>query len=61
MTFYLFKATDTSVDDSGGEVEIVDGGIGHKFVEIRLMSIIGKGLDYLVLAYANRDKEMYML
>lgn len=41
------------MDDSGGEVEVVDGGIGHKFVEVRLNSQIGKGLDYLVLVYAN--------
>lgn len=43
------------MDDNGGEIEIVGGGIGQKFVEIKLNSKNGKGLDFLVFAYASRD------
>lgn len=46
-----FQATDTSLDDTGGDVEITDGGIGHKYVEVRLQSRIGKDLDYVIIAY----------
>lgn len=37
----------------GGEVEITDGGLNHKFVEVRLKSQIGKGLDYLIMTYTE--------
>lgn len=42
-----------SLDESGGEVEITDGGINHRYVEMRFHSQIGKGLDYIVLVYTD--------
>lgn len=39
------------MDDSGGDVDITEGGIGHKYVEIRLQSNIGKDLDYVIIVY----------
>lgn len=49
----LFKATDSSVVNDGGEVTITDGGVNHRFVEIRLQSRIGEPLDYILVAYAD--------
>lgn len=46
------------MDDTGGQVNITDGGISHKYVEIRLNSQIGKALDYVVVVYANRKDEL---
>lgn len=50
---FLFQITDHSIDGSGGTVELTDGGVDHKFVELRFNSQLGKGLDYMILAYTN--------
>lgn len=47
------------MDDSGGDVEITEGGLGHKYVEIRFNSQIGKGLDYLVMVYTEHNSFAY--
>lgn len=50
---------DTTYGDGGDtEVEIVDGGINHKFVEVRLNSEIGKGLKYMIMAYSDRHTDL---
>lgn len=51
----MLQATDITQDDSGGHAEIIDGGLGHKYVKIRFNSQIGKGLDFLVMVYTQRD------
>lgn len=45
--------TDRSDDDSGGSVEITGGGVHHRFVEMRFNSQIGKGIEYMILAYTD--------
>lgn len=52
-SYYFFQVTDISLDDTGGSVYITDGGLGHRFIEVRFNSLIGQGLDYVILAYAN--------
>lgn len=49
----FFQITDSSDDGSGGDVLVTGGGAGHRFVEVRLTSQIGKGLDYFILAYTD--------
>lgn len=36
--------------------EIIDGGLGEKFVQIRVTSDIGVALDYLIFAYSDDGK-----
>lgn len=50
----MFQITDNSFDDNSGEVAITDGGVSHRYVEIRLNSPIGKKLDYTVMAYMGQ-------
>lgn len=33
--------------------EIIEGGVGYKFVTIKATSAVGKALNYLVLCYSN--------
>lgn len=48
-----FQVTDTNLDESGADVQITEGGIGHKYVEIRMQSQIGKKLDYVIVVYTD--------
>lgn len=47
------------MDDSGGDVTITEGGLDHKYVEIRFNSLIGKGLDYIVMVYTEFESFTY--
>lgn len=52
----MLQAIDESRDDSGGEVEITDGGVNHRYVELRLNSKVGQNLEYLIMVYSGEKK-----
>lgn len=51
------QAIDETPGDDGGHVELTDGGVNHRFLEVRLNSQIGGPLEYMIIAFTKRDHE----
>lgn len=49
--YSFFQILDSSDDGSGGNVSITEGGIGYRFIEIGFNSLIGRGLDYVIMIF----------
>lgn len=55
MTDYLFQIGDMMEYENSNTPEIRAGGIGEKYVEIRVTSEIGQRLNYLIMVYSHNS------
>lgn len=51
--FVIFQVVDLTDDMSSGDVEIIDGGIFERFIELHFKSRIGGGLEYDIQVYTE--------
>lgn len=52
----MFQIIDMLEYENSMDPEITNGGLGEKFVEIKVASDIGIALDYLILVYSDEGE-----
>lgn len=60
-TITAVVAKDNLKDDTGGDPEIISGGLGHKHVKVKVTSRLLKGFDHTVLVYGKKRKKCNLM
>ena len=60
-TITAVVAKDNLKDDTGGDPEIISGGLGHKHVKVKVTSRLFKGFDHTVLVYGKKRRKCNLL
>ncbi|XP_050311336.1 uncharacterized protein LOC126746956 isoform X2 [Anthonomus grandis grandis] len=53
-TIFCMELSNLMGNETGGTATVLDGGVGHSYVDIDIESIRGYGLDWNVTIYANK-------